>query len=262
MDLGLKGRAAAVAASSRGLGRAVALALAREGADVAICARGGDALASTAQEIRSTGVRTHAVEADVSEAGAGAAFVESAAREFGRLDILVPNAGGPPSGDPTAFHDADYRAAVNLNLLSTVGMCGAALPHMRRARWGRIVIISSITIKQPVEGLILSSTVRAGVAGYAKVLSDAVAPDGVTVNMVCPGVILTDRVRALAADRAQRRGSTQEAMLKAYEPDIPAGRLGSPEELAAVVAFLCSGAASYVTGTALSVDGGMARAIL
>ncbi len=262
MEIGLRGRAAAVAAASKGLGRAVALAFAREGADVAICARGEDQLNATAEELRAFGVRVHAVTTDLAARGAAAAFVDGAAGAFGRLDILVANSGGPPGGDPDSFGEDDYRSAVELNLMSSVGMCGAAIPHMRRGGWGRIVIISSITVKQPVDGLILSSTVRSGVAGYAKALSDAVAPDGITVNSVCPGVILTDRIRELAAERSEKRGVAPEVMLKAYEPDIPMKRLGTPEELAAVVAFLASEPASYVTGTVISVDGGMARPII
>lgn len=262
MDLGLKGRVAAVAASSRGLGRAVAFALAREGADVAICARGEEALLQTASELRRIGVRIHPVGLDITRPGQAAAFVDGAAASLGRLDILVTNAGGPPSGPADSFGEEGYRAAIESNLISTVAMTFAALAHMRERGWGRIVNISSLSIKQPLEGLILSSTARAGSAGFAKTLADHVAPDGITINTVCPGLALTDRVRSLAEERAERSGATVEAVLKSYESTIPMRRIGSPDEVAALVAFLASEPAGYITGTTIAVDGGMARTLI
>ncbi|MCA1834430.1 MAG: SDR family oxidoreductase [Actinomycetota bacterium] len=261
MDLGLRGRAAAVSASSKGLGRAVALELAREGVDVAICARSEAALRDTESALRETDVRVLAMPIDLTEAGAPAAFVEATVAEFGRLDILFANVGGPPAGTVDTFELADYEEAVNSNLMAQVKMCLAALPHMRAARWGRIIILGSLTMKQPVEGLMLSTMARSGVAGFAKSLSDEIAAEGITVNCVCPGRILTDRIRTLAQMRSDRTGEPLEVSLKLFDADMPAKRMGQPEELSALVAFLASERASYITGAAIQVDGGWTRSI-
>ncbi|MGH2725381.1 MAG: SDR family oxidoreductase [Actinomycetota bacterium] len=262
MDLGLKGRVALVAASSRGLGRACAAAFAREGADVAICARGKDDLRAAEAELVELGARVHASVADLSLAEDCRRFVNGAAEALGRVDVLVNNNGGPPSGAFDSFTDDDYYRAMELNLLSTVRCTMSAVPLMRRNAWGRIVNITSVAAKQPLEGLVLSNTSRAGVVGFAKTLATGLAREGITVNTVCPGPIFTDRIRSLAAQRAERERIPFEDAVRTYVTDIPMGRLGRPEELAALVVFLSSEPASFITGTTIQADGGMVRALL
>lgn len=262
MDLGLQGRAAVVTASSKGLGRAVAELLAAEGCDVAICARNEDALRETEALLLKTGVRVRATVADVSKPEDCRRVVEGAAAEFGRLDIVVPIAGGPPPGPFDAFDDAAYRAAIELNLMSVVRLCGAAVPFMRERRWGRIVTVQSVAIKQPLQGLVLSNTARAGVAGFCKTLANELAADGITVNTVCPGPTMTDRIRRLANDAVEKAGMTFEDAIKAFESDIPMRRLGTPEEVASMVVYLASEPAAFTTGCTIQVDGGMTRSLL
>lgn len=244
------------------LGRASALALAAEGCDVAICARGADTLEATAEEIRALGVRVHAVTADVGHAEDCRRFVEDAAATLGRLDVLVPISGGPPAGPFDAHDDETYRQAVEENFLSVVWLCRAAVPHMRRGGWGRIIAVTSIAAKQPIDGLILSNASRAGATGFLKTLATELAADGITVNSVLPGSHLTDRIRWLAEQQAGRAGTPPEAMLRAMEAQIPVKRLGRPEELGAVVAFLASEQAGFVTGVSLQADGGASRGLL
>lgn len=262
MDLGLRGRVALVAAASRGLGKAVALELAREGADVAICARGREQLRRTAEEIAAeTGARLLAIVADVTVARDVTNLVTTVAEQFGRLDILVNNAGGPPPGPFLSFSDDDWRRAIELNLISTVRLTRAAVPIMRANRWGRIINITSVAVKQPIPDLVLSNAARSAVIGLAKTLALELAPDGITVNSVCPGFTLTERVQQLAESLAEREGKTVAEVLAGYERQIPMGRMGRPEELAALVAFLASERAAYITGTAIQVDGGYVRGI-
>ncbi len=262
MDLGIRGRVALVAASSRGLGRATAEALAAEGADLVMCARGAHALAEAADAIRRAhGVRVADVAADVAEPE-GVARVVAAAEALGPVDILVTNAGGPPAG-PFESHSADaWRDAVRTNLDSVVALTRAVLPGMKARRWGRVVNVTSIAVKQPVDGLILSNSVRAAVTGFARTLANEVAPFGVTVNNVMPGYTRTARVDALARSNAERRGGTPEDEFAHWERQIPMGRLGEPEEFAAMVAFLCSRQASYTTGASIPVDGGWIRSLV
>jgi 3-oxoacyl-[acyl-carrier protein] reductase len=261
VELGLQGRAAAVAASSRGLGRAVAVALAREGCDVAISARDEAALRNAEDEIRDIGVRVLATPLDLAKPDAAVRFVDGAAEAFGRLDVLFTNTGGPPVGGWDSFGDAEYHAALEANLLAHVRMCRAAVPHMRRGGYGRIVMLGSLSMKQPAPGLVLSTTARAGLTGFAKSLADEIASSGITVNCIAPGRILTDRIRSLADERARRTGEPIERALQAFESDIPLGRMGAPDELAALAVFLASERASYVTGTVIPVDGGMSRSL-
>jgi 3-oxoacyl-[acyl-carrier protein] reductase len=256
MDLGLRGRSAAVAAASRGLGRAAALALAAEGADVAICARGEEGLHDAEHELAALGVRTLAVPLDLADAEAPAQFVEAAAATFGRLDVLVTNSPPPPPGGVDGFTDEQYRGALEANLMSVVRMALAAVPHMRKQRWGRIVCIQSNSVKQPLDHLVLSNTARAGGQGFAKTLANEVAADGITVNTVCPGLTLTDRVYGLAEAAAARTGTTLDVALERFEKGNPMGRLGRPEEVGALCAFLASERAAFVTGTAILIDGG------
>jgi 3-oxoacyl-[acyl-carrier protein] reductase len=236
MDLGLSGRVALVCGSTRGIGRAVAKALADEGARVAINGR------------------TNApFPADVSVPAQATALVHRVAEEFGRLDILFCNAGGPPAA-PFKDQPAEaWQVAINLNLLSTVHLARAALPIMRKAQWGRIICLTSVAAKQPLPGLILSTTTRAGVLGFAKALADEVATDGITVNSICPGFIATERVEELTKVKPE--------MMKQMLAQIPMGRIGNTGELAAAVVFLASEAASYITGAVLQVDGGFTRSI-
>ena len=262
MDLGLKDRVALVAASSRGLGRACAIGFAREGADVAICGRNEDALRDAESEVQALGVRVHAVVADLAHAQDCRRFVEGAAEALGRVDVLVNNCGGPPAGAFDSFTPDDYRAAVELNLMSTVQCTLAAVPLMRRTGWGRIVNLTSIAVKQPLDALVLSNTSRTAVVGFGKTLANELAREGITVNTVCPGPALTDRIRSLANQRAERDHMPYEQALAGYTTDIPMGRLGTAEEVAALVVFLGSQAASFITGTTIQVDGGMARALM
>jgi 3-oxoacyl-[acyl-carrier protein] reductase len=263
VDLGLSGRPALVAAASKGLGRASALALAGEGARVAICARDRGELETARDHIaENTGAEVVAVPADVATEEGAVGFVREGSEALGGCQILVANAGGPPSGEVSGFSDDDLRQALDLNLLSTVRMAREAIPRMRQAGYGRIVVISSSSVKQPVPGLVLSTTARAAAAGWARHLADEVAGDGITVNTVLPGRFDTDRVRWLLGRRAESEGLSPDEVARKDAEAIPAGRIGDPDELGAVVAFLCSGRASYVTGAFVSVDGGLYRGLL
>jgi len=191
------------------------------------------------------------------------AIVAATVGEFGRIDILVNNAGGPPAGNFASFGDAQWQAAFELNLLSTVRLVRQVLPHMRKTGSGRIITIVSTSVKQPIDGLLLSNAIRSGVVGLAKTLSVELAPDNITVNNVCPGRILTDRLRQIyhLNERVQQ-GVSEETVLKEMAQEIPMGRVGKPEELGALVAFLASQQAAYITGTTIQVDGGLVRSLL
>lgn len=263
MDLGLQGRVALVGASSQGLGRAVAMELATEGASVVLCARGVEALEATREQIAiRTKAEVHAVVADLADPGEPQRVVREAVERFGRVDILVTNTGGPPSG-PAEQHDAAaWHAASDLLLRAPVELARAVLPGMRERQWGRIITITSIAVKQPVEGLILSNSLRAAVTGFARTLANETARDGITVNNVMPGFTRTDRVVDLARANAARAGITDAEVFAKWEREIPMGRLGEVKEFAALVAFLASERASYITGTSIPVDGGWIRALL
>lgn len=262
MNLGLKGKVAVVAAASSGLGKAIAMQLSSEGAAVLINARGVDELNRTAEEIKSaTGGEVAPFACDVTSEEQVRALFAEADSLFGRVDILVANAGGPPAGFFDDFSADDYRKAVELNLISTINMCREAVPRMRQRNWGRIVAITSIAAKQPVENLILSNTARAGVLGFMKSLSQQVAADGITVNTVCPGYHLTERLKNLARTMAEKEGVALEAIYERLAASVPMKRIGDPKEFAAVTVFLCSERASYLTGTVTQVDGGAYRAI-
>lgn len=242
MDLGLAGRRAAVAAASRGLGRAAAAALAAEGVHIAICGRDRGRVEAAAAAM---GADVVPLVADVGTIEGAAGFVDAARAALGGVDILVANAGGPPAGDFAAISDvAEYARAFELNALSTIAMCRAAVPAMQRTRWGRVVAITSIAVRQPIPNLILSNTARAGLTGFLKTLAREVAGDGVTVNSVQPGYHATERVTELHPHT------------DALARTVPSGTLGDPADLGAVVAFLCSEPARYVNGAALPVDGG------
>jgi 3-oxoacyl-[acyl-carrier protein] reductase len=236
VNLGLKGRVALVCGGTRGLGRAVANMLTEEGAEVAV-----------------NGRKDAPFPADVSDPEQASALVHRVAEKFGRLDVLFCNAGGPPAGPFKDLPADAWHKAIELNLLSTIHLARAAVPIMSKAKWGRIICLASIAALQPVPGLILSSTARAGVLGFAKALSDEVAKDGITVNSICPGFIATERIAELSKARPE--------MIKQRLAETPIGRIGTPDELAAAVVFLASERASYITGAVLEVDGGLSRSI-
>ncbi len=262
MDLQLEGKVALVCASSRGLGKAVALGLASEGARVGICARGRPALDATAEEIRSTTCAdVLAFQADLTQATQAAALFEVVIAKWATIHILVNNAGGPPSGSFESHDLARWQAAFDLNFMSAVNLCALAIPFMKKQRWGRIINITSIAARQPVDGLILSNAVRAGVLGLGKSLSNELAPHNILVNNVCPGYTRTDRVVDLANAQALRQHKSAEEIYGMWEKAIPLGRLAEPEEFAALVVFLASEKASYITGATIPVDGGYIKGL-
>jgi 3-oxoacyl-[acyl-carrier protein] reductase len=263
MDLGIRGKIALVTASSRGLGRAVAEELAAEGATLVLCARNESSLNETASAIRdSTGATVVSLTADVSDPAAVERVWSRARGEFGRVDILVTNAGGPPPGPFESHAPSAWSDALRLNFDSVVNLTRAVLPGMKERNWGRIINITSIAVKQPVDNLILSNSVRAAVTGFARTLANEVARYGITINNVMPGYTLTDRIAQLAQSNAKLRGTTAELITAELETQIPAGRLGTPKEFAAMVAFLASERASYTTGASIPVDGGWIRSLL
>ena len=243
MDLGLKDRVAVVAASSKGLGKAVALGLAAEGAKLALCARGQEELERTASQMQ-TDVFQQVVDVTVESEVGG--FIESTLRKFGRIDICVTNAGGPPAKRFEDTSSADWRSAVDLNFMSTLHFARAVLPIMKEQRWGRLIAISSVAVLQPVDGLILSNAARSAVRGLVKSLSNEYAPYNVLINNVCPGYTATERLLKLGVHP---------------EAQIPLGRVGTPDEFANLVVFLASERASYITGVSIPVDGGWVKAI-
>jgi 3-oxoacyl-[acyl-carrier protein] reductase len=261
MDLQLNGKAAIVLASSKGLGKACAKALAEEGADVVIGARDVRTLAATAEEIRQTAKgRVSAVPMDVNDPAGMDRMLSAALDAFGRIDILVNNAGGPPFGPFESFDDRAWQAAFDQNLLSVVRCSRQVIPHMRKAGSGRIINIVSLSVKTYLENSVLSTSMRMGVVGMAKILSDEVGPDLITVNNVAPGIFLTDRVKETFAQKSAS-GIELDQLLAERTKKIPVRRIGRPEELAALVAFLASPLAAYITGTTIQIDGGEIRAL-
>jgi 3-oxoacyl-[acyl-carrier protein] reductase len=263
MDLGLGSRIALVAAASRGLGRAIADALAGEGASLVICARGSEALEETrAAIVERTATDVEAVVADLATREGIAHAWQRAGERFGRVDVLVTNAGGPPSG-PFESHDWEtWQRAVELTLRSAVELARLVLPGMKERRWGRIINVTSIAVKQPVDGLMLSNSLRAAVTGFARTLANEVARDGITVNNILPGYTRTERVEQLNAATAAREGIAPADVARRIESQIPMRRLGEPHEFAALAAFLASERASYITGQSIAVDGGWIRSLL
>lgn len=263
MDLGISGKVALVAAASRGLGRGIADELAAEGASLAICARGEKMLERARDEIASrSGREVLAIAADVSLPADVERVVSATLERYGRVDILVTNAGGPPSGRFETLDREKWDAAVSLTLHSVVDLSRRVLPGMMERRWGRIINVTSIAAKQPVDNLMLSNSLRAAVTGFARTLANEVAKHGVTVNNVLPGYTRTERVDELAEQMAKGAGTTPDAFRAKWEAEIPIGRLGEPREFAALAAFLASERASYITGQSIAVDGGWIRGLL
>lgn len=247
MDLGIAGRRAAVAAASKGLGFAVAQALAAEGVRVAMCGRQAETIEAAAEQVGADAVP---IVADVSSPAGASGFVRDARAALGGVDILVANAGGPPPGNFASVTVDQYLDAFELNCHSTIAMCYEAVPHMREQQWGRVVAITSIAVRQPIPSLILSNTARAGVTGFLKTLAREIAADGVTVNSLLPGLHATERITALHGSGGDPAAG------------IPAGAIGDPADFGRFAAFLCSEHARYVTGSAIAVDGGADAALI
>jgi 3-oxoacyl-[acyl-carrier protein] reductase len=263
MDFGLRGRVAIVAAASKGLGRAVAEELAKEGCEVAICARTAADLAVAARAIeQGSGRQVFHRAIDVTDAGAVHEFVEAVEHKFGRVDICVTNAGGPPSKKFLDITLNDWRTAVDLTLMSAVYFAREVLPRMQRNHWGRLLAITSVSVKQPIDGLLLSNSLRAAVAGLTKTLANEFGAHGITVNNVCPGYTLTERLDELAGQLAQRDSVSRDDIFKNWSTEIPIARLAKPEEFAALVAFLASHRAASINGTSIAVDGGWVKSLL
>jgi 3-oxoacyl-[acyl-carrier protein] reductase len=248
MDLGLKGRGVIVAASSQGIGLATAEAFAREGAQVAMCARNESTLRSAADKIRSeTGAEVFADALDVTDSTRVQHFVEDVVKRFGRIDVCVTNAGGPPAKNFLSISPEEWRKAV--------------IPYMQRHRWGRIITITSVTVKQPVAELIMSNAVRAAVVGLVKSLSNEFGKDGILVNNVAPGYTATERLQELAGVRALAAGTSPEQIYQSWSAEIPLRRLGDPKDIADVIVWLGSERAAYVTGQTVLADGGIYRGL-
>lgn len=262
MDLGLKGKTALVLASSKGLGRATAEALAAEGCHVGMCARNGPELELAAEDLRGRyRTKVFAQRCDVSQAGDLKKFMEEAQAHLGPADILVNNAGGPPAGGTQDFTDADWQAAFELAFMSVVRACRHVIPHMKAKRWGRILTIASTSVRQPIPGLALSNCFRAAVAGYSKTLAMELGPSNILVNCVLPGSFLTDRNRELGAKISADRGIAFDTLLAEWEKGVPLRRMGDPLEFGRVVAFLASDRCSFITGSCITVDGGSIKGL-
>ena len=262
MDFGLKGKRALVLAASRGLGFASARALAGEGCNLVICSRNGERIQAAARTIaHDTGVRVEGMVADVSDAADASRLVENAAAALGGLDIVVHNAGGPPAGQFLAMTEPQWQKAFEQNLLSFVRIVNAAVPELKKAGGGRIITIASSSVKQPIPNLVLSNTLRAGVWGLAKTLARELAPFGILVNVIAPGRIQTERIDELDRANADRLGRSVDEVRRESIATIPLGRMGRPEELGSLVAFLASSAATYISGQAIMVDGAAGNAL-
>ncbi|HZP25492.1 MAG TPA: SDR family oxidoreductase [Dehalococcoidia bacterium] len=257
MDFGLTGRVAIVGGSSQGIGKAIAATLAAEGCDVAISARHTDALEATANEIREASGRSVLSQVcDMARPDDIQRLVVATAERFGRIDIIVNNAGGPPTGLFTDHDEMTWRQAIDQNLMSVVRLTRDALPHLKRSGNGRIINITSVAVKEPMDRLILSNTARLGVVGLAKTLSRELGADGITVNNICPGKIATARRMALMEERAAMEHRPFEEIVRMEEAGVPLGYLGDPEDIANLVAFLASDKGRYISGTTIAVDGG------
>lgn len=263
MDLGLKGRLAIVTGASQGIGKAIAQGLAAEGASLVICARNTEPLEKTASQIKEQyKVDVQALTADVTKSSDIERLVNQAIASFGRIDILVNNSGGPHATKFQSTPVEAWQPGIDLLLMSVVHACRAVIPHMQARKWGRIINITSISVKQPINDLILSNTLRAGVVGLAKSLANELGKDNILVNNICPGYTLTERLQELVNIRANSANVAKEQIVKQWETDIPIGRLAKPEEIADYAVFLASERASYISGTTVAVDGGLVKGIM
>lgn len=262
MDLGLKDKVAFVCASSKGLGKACALELAKEGAHVVISGRDEKELQESKKQIQSLAdSEVDYVVCDITKKEDIEKSIKYTVEKFGKVDILINNAGGPPSGNFEKFSDDDWYKAFDLNLLSYVRFIREVLPYMKEQKWGRIINLASSSIKQPIPGLLLSNTFRAGVVGLSKTLSIELADSNILVNTIAPGRILTDRVRTLDKIKSEKLGISVEEVETESKKTIPLGRYGDTEEFGKVVAFIASDVSSYVTGSSIIIDGGMVKSI-
>jgi 3-oxoacyl-[acyl-carrier protein] reductase len=256
MDLGIRGKAALVTAASKGMGKATAMGLAAEGARVLMCSRTAADIKAAADEVRTkTGAEVIDMVADVTRREDVDRLIARADEAFGGVDILVANAGGPPRGHLAEMSDEQWYGAFDTTVMFVVRLIRGVLPAMKRRNWGRILTIQSVSVKQPVPGLLLSNAVRPGSAGLVKTLAEELGPHNITINVVCPGKILTDRLLG----GAKQAGIPRDEFVQKAGLDVPLGRVGTPEEFANVMVFLASERASYVTGVALQVDGGLIR---
>jgi 3-oxoacyl-[acyl-carrier protein] reductase len=263
MDLGISGKRALITGASAGLGFAAAAALAQEGVKVAINSRSEANLEKAAARLeKETKHRPHILPGDLALEGVAEKVAHEAASKLGQIDILVVNAGGPPPGPFLNHSKETWEKASHLTLFSAINLARAVIPDMTKARWGRIIFITSVAVKQPLENLIISNTLRAGVTGFAKSIANELAAHGITVNTVCPGYTDTERLKGLASNIAASTGKTIEAAYQSWRDSIPAGRLGKPEELAALITFLASEKAAFITGTSIQVDGGSYKGLL
>lgn len=263
MDLGLKGKVAIVAASSKGMGKATAMGLAAEGARVSMLARTRVDLERAAQEVREKcHAEVLAIPADVTSSEDVKRIVRDTVARWGTVNILVNNAGGPTPGVFDEVDDAQWQSAFELNLLSTVRLVREVLPHMRRAGGGAIINLQSTSVKMPIDTLTLSNSIRPGVIGLAKSLSRELAKDKIRVNTVLPGIIMTDRQRQMLTVWSQKQGKSFEEMKRQREGEVPLGWMGDPEDVANMIVFLASDRARYVTGVTVQVDGGLVRSVM
>jgi len=263
VNLGLKGRAAIVTGSSRGIGKAIARELAEEGAKVTVCARNEDSLKEAEREIEAaTGADVLRIRADLNRAEDVRLLIAETYKTFGRVDILVNNTGGPPPALFLATSEEDWRRTFAQLFMSVVFACREVAPYMKKERWGRIINMTSMAAKQPVENLVLSNALRSGILGLTKTLSDEFARDNILVNSVCPGYTLTERVQELAGAESQRTGRCVDEIVQDWAKAIPLRRMAQPKEIANLVVFLASERASFITGVAFQVDGGWIRGII
>jgi len=262
MDLGLDNKVVLVLASSKGLGLACAKGFYQEGANVVICSRSMQNLQNAKEEIQKTHIsnkRILAVEADLNDEVQIRNLVDNTVKEFGTIDVLIHNAGGPPSAPLKKITEENWQDSINLNLLSFVRICRVVTPIMEKQQFGRIIAITSVSVKQPLDNLVLSNTTRLGVVGFAKTLASEYAKDNILVNVVCPGPTLTNRMKELIKTQMNETGKSEKDVMNFWLNSIPLGRFGQPEDLANLVVFLASERASYITGTVIQVDGGFVK---
>ena len=260
MDLSIKGKNALVCASSQGLGKSAALDLAKEGVNLAICSRNEEEISLVKQEIEQIAdVKVVAIEADLSSDKDISALFQKAKKELKAIDILINNNGGPPPSTFEELTDEDWQRTFNSTMMSAIRLSKLVLPDMKKNKWGRIINISSVSVKTPVNGLFLSNSIRMGVLGWAKALSDEVAPHGITVNSVCPGTTKTERIEQILNAQSESSGKDKSEIEESMANSIPMLRIGEASDLSALITFLASEKASYMTGLAVQVDGGSAR---